>query len=196
MADAATRATQPTAAHGLAAYRRDFQAIDVAVYDAIARTPTPSLDHALRTLTQAANYSRLWLGSAALLATVRGRRGRRAALVGVASLGTTSAVTNLVCKPLARRTRPDAVGLPDGRGAPMPLSASFPSGHSASAFAFSTAVGGVLPYDAIPLRTLAAVVAYSRIHTGVHYPGDVIAGALLGTTLAQVTARLLGRLLP
>ena len=40
---------------------------------------------------------------------------------------------------------------------------------------------------AVPLRALAALVAYSRVHTGVHYPGDVLAGALIGTTLAQLT---------
>jgi undecaprenyl-diphosphatase len=69
----------------------------------------------------------------------------------------------------------------------MPSSTSFPSGHSAAAFAFATGVGHVLPAVAIPLRGLAALVAYSRVHTGVHYPGDVVAGALIGTALAQLT---------
>jgi undecaprenyl-diphosphatase len=76
----------------------------------------------------------------------------------------------------------------------MPLSTSFPSGHSASAFAFATAVGSVLPIDAIPIRALASAVAYSRVHTGVHYPADVIAGAWLGTTLAQITVRALAQI--
>ena len=43
------------------------------------------------------------------------------------------------------------------------------------------------PAAAVPLRALAALVAYSRVHTGVHYPGDVLAGALIGTALAQLT---------
>jgi undecaprenyl-diphosphatase len=71
----------------------------------------------------------------------------------------------------------------------MPRSRSLPSGHAASAFAFATGVGHVLPTDASFLRALAALVAYSRVHTGVHFPGDVILGSLLGTTLAQVTAK-------
>jgi undecaprenyl-diphosphatase len=75
----------------------------------------------------------------------------------------------------------------------MPASTSFPSGHSATAFAFATGVGHVLPSTAIPLRGLAAVVAYSRVHAGVHYPGDVVAGALIGTMLAQLTVRALDR---
>ena len=169
----------------------DAERVDVAVYDAILRTPTPSLDRYMSTLTQAANYSRLWLASAAILATTRGARGRRAAASGLASIAVTSAVANLVIKPLGNRRRPDPSEAAPARRAPMPESTSFPSGHSAAAFAFSTGVGGVLPRDAIPIRALASVVAYSRVHTGLHYPADVIAGALLGTTLAQLTARAL-----
>jgi undecaprenyl-diphosphatase len=75
----------------------------------------------------------------------------------------------------------------------MPASTSFPSGHSAAAFAFATGVGHVLPQAAIPLRGLATLVAYSRVHTGVHYPGDVVAGALMGTLLAQLTTHALDR---
>ena len=75
----------------------------------------------------------------------------------------------------------------------MPGSTSFPSGHSATAFAFATGVGRVFPAPSIPLQGLAALVAYSRVHTGVHYPGDVLAGALTGTVLARLTAYALDR---
>jgi membrane-associated phospholipid phosphatase len=167
--------------------------VDVAVYEAILHTPTPNLDRQLSRLTQAADYSRLWFGSAAILAATRGRRGRRAALSGLASVAVTSAVANLAIKPIGRRPRPDPAHAPADRRAPMPASSSFPSGHSASAFAFATGVGSVLPRDSIPIRALSTVVAYSRVHTGVHYPADVVAGAFLGTTLAQVTTGALDR---
>jgi undecaprenyl-diphosphatase len=75
----------------------------------------------------------------------------------------------------------------------MPASRSFPSGHSASAFAFATGVGQVMPLAGVPLRGLAALVAYSRVHTGVHYPGDVVSGAILGSVLAQSTTYFLER---
>jgi undecaprenyl-diphosphatase len=54
-------------------------------------------------------------------------------------------------------------------------------------------VGNVLPPEAVPLRAIAATVAYSRVHTGVHYPGDAIAGALLGGAIAQITSSALER---
>jgi len=41
-----------------------------------------------------------------------------------------------------------------------------------------------------PLHSLAALVGYSRVHTGVHFPGDVVAGALIGSVVADITATL------
>ncbi len=168
--------------------------LDVAVYCTIASTPTSSLDRALSLLSEAANYSRLSLASAAVLA-LTGPRGRRAATAGLASVAVTSAAMNLGVKPIVHRRRPDraASEVPLLRRVPMPSSTSFPSGHSAAAFAFATGVGQVLPAVGFPLRALAALVAYSRVHTGVHYPGDVLAGALLGGAFAQVTGRALER---
>ena len=62
----------------------------------------------------------------------------------------------------------------------MPASTSFPSGHAASGFAFASAIGREQPWLGLGLRFLAAAVAYSRVHTGVHYPGDAVAGSLIG----------------
>ena len=174
---------------------RDFERVDVAVYAAIAATPTPSLDRVMSRLARAADYSRLSLAAAALLAATRGADGRRAAAQGLASIAVTATVVNVAVKPLARRRRPDPTGssVPAARHVRMPRSRSLPSGHSAAAFAFATGVGNVLPREAIPLRALAAMVGYSRVHTGVHYPGDVLIGALLGTALAQATTNALDR---
>ena len=183
-------ATEPS---GPGRWLQDAERVDVALYAAIAQTPTPTLDRAMARLSHAADYSRLSLASAAVLAVIGGRRGRRAAAMGLASVGVAAGVTNLAVKPLGRRRRPDRAveEVPVARHVRMPSSTSFPSGHSAAAFAFATGVGQVLPAAAIPLRGLAALVAYSRVHTGVHYPGDVIAGALIGTTLAQLTTHAL-----
>ena len=170
---------------------RELGAIDRAVYQAVADTPTPRLDDALRRLSTAANQSRLWLGIAAGMALFGGTRGRRAALDGVLAIGMTSASVNLGIKPIARRRRPpraEPARFPD-RYVPMPVSTSFPSGHAASAFAFAAAVSRELPRTAVPIGLLAGAVAYSRVHTGVHYPGDVVIGSIIGAgTAATVGA--------
>ena len=185
---AAQRPRRPT-------WIEDVERLDLAIYAAIARSPTPALDVAMSRLSLAADYSRLSLTSAGLLVVTGGRTGRRAAAQGLASLAVTATVVNLAVKPLARRRRPDRLAgdVPLARHVRMPSSRSFPSGHSAAAFAFATGVGQVSPTAAVPLRALAALVAYSRVHTGVHYPADVLAGALIGTALAQLTTGTLGR---
>ena len=78
---------------------RDAERVDLAIYAAIARTPTPALDNAMRRLTRTADYSQLSLGAAALMAVAGGRRGRRAALSGLASVGVTAC---------GRQPRPEA----------------------------------------------------------------------------------------
>ncbi|HXD68908.1 MAG TPA: phosphatase PAP2 family protein [Gaiellales bacterium] len=176
----------------------DLAAIDAAVYRAVAATPSPALDGDLARLSRAADRSVLWMAIAAGLAVAGGASGRRAAAAGLGSVAVTSALANAGLKRLHRRPRPDAVaaGIGAGRAVRMPRSASFPSGHAASAFAFATAAGAELPVLAFPLRCLAAAVAYSRVHGGAHYPGDVIGGAVLGGTIAAAVGRGMRRLAP
>ncbi len=174
---------------------RELSAVDQAIYSAVASTPTPSLDEPLRRLSNAANNSRLWLAIAALLAASGGRTGRRAAARGTMAIGVTSALVNLGVKPLWSRQRPDraGAGVPEQRDVRMPDSTSFPSGHAASGFAFASAIGREQPWLGLALRFLAGAVAYSRVHTGVHYPGDAAVGALIGAATGQAVAGLMDR---
>lgn len=191
-------APSPPSADTSPTWLEEVNRIDSAVYAAVAGTRTPRLDVAMRHVSTAANYSRLSLASSAVLALAGGRRGRRAAAFGLASVAATSAVANLVVKPFGRRHRPDRIAgdVPRSRHVPMPLSRSFPSGHTAAAVAFASGAGRVLPLASVPLNALATLVGYSRVHTGVHYPGDVLAGAVLGSVIADVTAGVLGRRWP
>ena len=184
------------AAAGSAEWLRELGALDRAVYGAVVHTPTPRLDGPLRRLSNAASYSRLWLAAAAVIASTGGTRGRRAALEGMLAIGVTSATVNLIIKPLARRRRPRRAGaaLSGARRVAMPESASFPSGHAAAAFAFSYAIGRHMPELAVPIRLLAGAVSYSRVHTGVHYPGDVVIGAIHGAGTAAMVAAACDRL--
>jgi membrane-associated phospholipid phosphatase len=78
----------------------------------------------------------------------------------------------------------------------MPMSSSFPSGHAASGFAFAEGVAAVSPALAGPVRVLAAAVAYSRVHGGVHYPGDVVVGALIGSSVGEGVGIVARRIAP
>jgi undecaprenyl-diphosphatase len=152
---------------------REIDSLDRAVYRAIAQTATPTLDHDLRVLSRSADHSVLWLSIAGALAVVPGRP-RRAALLAAASIGVASVSVNAVAKMLLRRKRPDRItaAVPVARRVRMPHSTSFPSGHSASAFAFASAVGTQLPRIALPLQLLAAAVAYSRVPQRHHRRGQ------------------------
>ena len=179
----------------LAEVLHQLGAIDRAVYAAIATVPAPALDKAMCRLSSAANHSKLWLAIAATLA-LTGPAGRRAASRGVLAIGVTSAAVNLGVKSLSRRRRPDrtGAGVPGPRHVPMPSSSSFPSGHSAAAFAFAAAISRDCPWLAIAIQFLAGGVAYSRVHTGVHYPGDTVVGALIGAGAGQAVSSLADRL--
>ncbi|NED93835.1 phosphatase PAP2 family protein [Phytoactinopolyspora alkaliphila] len=153
-------------------------------------TPGPrQLDTAMRGLSQAANKGRLWLAIAAVGVLVPGQT-RRAACRGIATLTVTSAVANGVLKPLIRRRRPDAELTPAIRRLTRePVTTSFPSGHAASAAAFATGVAMENTALGAAVTPLAAAVAYSRVHVGVHHVGDVVAGAVLGAGVALAGRR-------
>lgn len=158
---------------------------DRRLFRKIASWRTPRLDRTLPHLSRTADYSRLWAVVAVLIALLGGRGGKRAAARGMASLGLTAALVNLPLKYWFRRKRPSTRGVPRARMlARMPKSASFPSGHAASALAFAVGASLEKPKVAVPLAGLAGGVAFSRVYVGVHYPGDVVVGALLGSAIA------------
>jgi hypothetical protein len=98
----------------LAEIRREIDSVDVAMYHAIATTPTPTVNNNLRRLSRSADRSMLWLSIASALALVPGRP-RRAALLGAASIGVASLSVNAILKMLLRRSRPAATEVPMAR---------------------------------------------------------------------------------
>lgn len=156
---------------------------------AVSALPGGGHDDFFRGLSAAANNGKLWFGIAGVLALMPGKT-RRAALHGVLAQGVASGVTNLVFKSLLPRARPLPEHLPTFRFVlPQPTSSSMPSGHSASAVAFALGVGMVRPALGVALAPVAAGVAYSRVHTGAHWPSDVLFGSAIGAGAAMMTQK-------
>ncbi len=157
--------------------------LDETIFRQVADWKSPILDATLPGLSETASYSRIWIGVSLGLAAFGGSRGRRSAALGMAAIGVTSALTNIALKGVSKRPRPQRE-VPEARRLVHPVSTSFPSGHTASAAAFSGVVGQEIPGLWLPLNALAGLVGFSRIYTGVHYPGDVLAGWLVGKSVA------------
>jgi undecaprenyl-diphosphatase len=132
----------------------------------------PFLDPAFRLLTYAGTDGAIWLALGAVLA-LTSRRWSILVWVAVADLAAQLA-TDLI-KVAVPRQRPDVHTL-----VKEPHSHSFPSGHAASSFACAVVLSAYAPRWRVPLYVLAALIAFSRAYVGVHYPLDVLAGALLG----------------
>ena len=167
--------------------RRWVRAVEAVGLRTAAR-PAGAAGTVLRAVTRASDGSALWIAAGTVLAVAGGPRGRRAALRAAVSLAVTSAVVNGPAKVLVRRRRPGrwaTLGL--RRAGREPSTSSFPSGHTASAFAFATAAGLEAPAAAPALLGTAALVGWSRLHGGQHFPSDVAAGAALGTAVGAAT---------
>ncbi|MFC6066694.1 phosphatase PAP2 family protein [Streptomyces ochraceiscleroticus] len=158
---------------------------DRRTFNGVATRHWPGAERVLPKLSRAADHGLLWLGAAAGAAALGGRPARRAALRGVASLAVASLTVNTLGKRSVRRERPILDAVPVIRQLTrQPFTTSFPSGHAASAAAFATGVAFENKWWGLALAPLAASVAFSRVYTGVHYPGDVLAGAALGAGAA------------
>jgi membrane-associated phospholipid phosphatase len=135
----------------------------------------------------------VWWLVAGALAAGGDRPLRRATLHAVLAMSVAGPISNGAGKYLFRRDRPPAP-LRERRPGRVPDSPGFPSGHSTAAAAFAT----VLVLDAprwagLPVASLAALVAYSRVYTGAHYPGDVAAGTATGIGIALALRHLTRR---
>src|SRR3954452_7994782 len=157
---------------------------DAMLHARVGRLPTTRFDRWLRRLSTFANHGKLWFLLGAVIGLQRGPM-RRGAIRGGGSLALSSALVNVVLKRVFQRVRPDLAAVQGSRALRRPPSSlSFPSGHSASAAAFATGVALESPVAGALIAPVALGVGYSRVHVGVHYPGDVVAGMAVGSAVA------------
>jgi undecaprenyl-diphosphatase len=139
----------------------------------------------------AGSWAGMWLAIALVLAIVW-RRPNVLLVVGAAA-ASTNLVTSLV-KYAVQRDRPPTVVLDPEPLVGVPSTSSFPSGHTSMAFACAFVISRVAPRLTVFVFVLAALIGFSRIYVGVHYPLDVLAGAALGLLVAKALLMLLGAL--
>ena len=151
----------------------------------VAAHRTPWLDTVMWALTAAGSVGGVWIAGAGATALVDRRRRMAAWQTGLAILLAWT-VSDQVIKPLVHRARPDVdLEASNMVGAP-PSTSSFPSGHAASAAAGALMLASAWPPARAAFWLLAIGIAASRVYLGVHYPGDVLAGFLIGWLVACV----------
>ena len=123
-------------------------------------------------------------------------RARRLPVAAVAVLvsGLIGEAVSAQIKHVVGRRRPPLVDHDIVALVHLPRTSSFPSGHATTAFAAATALALLCPRLRLPAFALAALIAFSRVYLGVHFPSDVITGAALGTLIGAATAWLVTRL--
>jgi membrane-associated phospholipid phosphatase len=134
-----------------------------------------------RWLGRIGEYGAIWLVIGIVMAFIDPDNGEDWVVAGI--LGPIAIGLNFVVKVIVRRRRPVLEGLPPLGGAPSSL--SFPSAHATSSFACATAMTRIAPEAAI-LFALAGAISAGRPYLGMHYPSDVLAGAILGVGLGLI----------
>jgi undecaprenyl-diphosphatase len=156
--------------------------VDDAVARAASSTRGRGLDRGIYALSQAANHSMLWHAINAVDALSGDSLRRRRAFRRSAIIAAEQALVNGPIKLLVSRDRP-VLDADHPHTLRAPRTSSFPSGHASAAACAATLLSRDL--GGAPLWWgLGAVVAWSRIHVGVHHASDVAAGLVLGRTLA------------
>jgi len=149
---------------------------------------TPELEAAVLRFSRTGEHGGIWIGLAGTGVLLH--RGHRAQYLRAARAVAVTNGVNVVIKRFARRTRPLLEGLP--ALSPTMSTLSYPSAHASTSFAGAHALtraigGGPNAKRGAPLYALASAMSLSRPYLGVHYPSDIVAGALLGVAIGRLS---------
>lgn len=165
-----------------------IQNLDEQLLRALAQWRTPMLNGLMTVYTGLGDAGLLFITAALILCLFR--RTRRSGLTALGGMGLGLLVTNLTIKPLVERPRPWVVMADFETLVRSGDMNSFPSGHTCAAFAFAAALCCTLPekWGRAAAVAAALLMGFSRLYVGVHFPSDVLAGALIGTLCGLLAA--------
>jgi undecaprenyl-diphosphatase len=143
---------------------------------------TAWLDSIMLAFSAIGQAGTVWLMLGAVATLEDRRRGGRLWQLALA-IGLAYVLVDLVLKPSIARSRPFDVLMDIRVVGSRPVTYSFPSGHACSALAGAWVLTLMWPRVAPLLWAMASLIAFSRVYIGVHYPIDVLAGALLGMAI-------------
>jgi len=166
-----------------------MQTVELPILDWIqANLRCGFLDAVLPVVSRICDHGEVWIVLAVLL--LLDKRTRKTGLCVTVSLVLDLICCNLLIKPLVGRVRPFTVNAGVTLLMPPPLDASFPSGHTAASFAAASALWTAESPLRWPSLVLAAVISLSRLYLYVHWPTDVLGGAVLGVALGFAGTKL------
>ena len=158
-----------------------LQTFDIGVLQWLRETlSTPFMDKLMVLISTLGNAGALWLflGVLFLIMGIRRKNWREMGILLLLCVGASALVCNLILKPCVNRIRPyDLLGYVDALLIPPLHDASFPSGHTAACFAAATAVCAKNRAWGFAAYIFGAVMGFSRLYLGVHFPTDVLAWA-------------------
>lgn len=149
---------------------------------------TAWLDVLMPFVTKLGDSAAIWLVLA--MGLFLSRKYRKTGLILFCALVLDIVVCNGILKPLVARIRPCDVNTAVQLLVPRPTDFSFPSGHTAAAFAAVSGLYFGRQRLWIPALILAVLIAFSRLYLYVHYPSDVVASILLGSVFGLIGCRL------
>lgn len=165
-----------------------IQSIDIMILTGLRNVfGAPWLDKPMMFISGLGNDGFLWIAIAILFFFVGNKKNpwRRWGILLLLCLGANALVCNVLLKPLVARMRPY-----DFMGYEILVTRltdfSFPSGHTSASFAAATAIYAMKKRWGWATFLFAALMGFSRLYLGVHYPSDVFAGALLGWAMATI----------
>lgn len=171
--------------------------IDFIVLNAVQNLRCGILDTVMPAITYLGSGGIVWLGAAVIMLFFK--RSRKAGISLIAALGIGWLLSTCGLKEIIARPRPFnteggllsaadlLIGIPSG-------TFSFPSGHALSSFSAAAVLFSYSKKIGIPALVLAVLISFSRLYLYVHFPSDILAGALLGVLLAIFAVRIIDRI--